>query len=58
MFARWGNEREECVYGREERSEEKYPLTNSNIWVGELEMEWGTAVVNACSRYELPERNV
>ncbi len=36
-----GNEREECVYGREEGSAELYPLTNPNTWVGELGMDWG-----------------
>ncbi len=38
------------VYGHEEGSEENYPITNSNIWVGELDMEWGTAVKCACCR--------
>ncbi len=36
--------KEECVYGCEEESEEQHPITNSIIWVEELDMEWGIAV--------------
>ncbi len=33
-------------------------LATLNIWVGELDMECGTAVKSACCRDELPERSV
>ncbi len=33
-------------------------LPTLNIWVGELDMEWRTAVKSACCRDELPERSV
>ncbi len=52
------NEREKCIYGREEGFEEQYPLTNSNIWVRELDMEWGAAIKSAFCGNELLERSV
>ncbi len=33
-------------------------LPTPNIWVGELDMEWGTAVESACCGDELPERSM
>ncbi len=33
-------------------------LLPTNIWVGELDMEWGAAVEDACCSDELPERSV
>ncbi len=50
--------------GRNVSMEVKRGLRNSillptlNIWTGELDMEWGTAVEGACCRDELPERIV
>ncbi len=50
--------------GRNVSMDVKRDLRNSillptlNIWIGELDMEWGTTVEGACCRDELPERNV
>ncbi len=48
----------ECNHGTQERSKEQYFPANIEIWIKNVNLEYGTSVKSVCCRNGLPERDM